>query len=687
MIDLSIVIPTYTRGAVIASHIEQIREQLLHDPQKLSFEIIAVNDCSPDDTERVLWGLCQKYPELQVLTLSENRGQQISTLAGLRASTGSIVITMDDDGKDQPGDIPRLIACLQEGYDVVYGIQNFQTPADLHRKIGTKVKNLLIQFICRLPETLELSAFRAMTRTAADRVCQDQRQSVYISAALLQTPIRVGQITVALAPTQISCTGYTLQKRVKLLLQIFLYYGPFQKLLTSSSQKDQYTIRSRFGRLDKLNRAQQPVKPKKLMMLGASLAQLPGILAAKKLGFEVVTCDYLPHAIGHSAADICEYTSSFDEAAVLLAAQRHSVDGLMTMGSDQPVYTAAWVAEQLNKPSLLSAQTARFFTDKRVMKHMLRENQLPTVPYVIYRKHECLSSDSQNFELEKLKYPVVIKPVDSQGQRGIFVVNSAQDVVKRASEVLKFSRTDEILAESYYPSDEVTVSGWVKEGKANLLTLTDRVTFQTLEQIGICLSHEWPSRHQALLGTKIEQLTQRIVTAAGLQDGPVYFQLLIGDQGILINEIASRIGGAFESQFIPKLTGFDPTTTQILLSLGEEVSQSTWDTLENYNFRQTSGALSVQLFFANPCTIAALTPLQDLMNCAGVIDAGYHLSVGQTIAAIDNATARVGYCIVEADTQKRLEKRLELLYLVLRIEDENGVNQVIHRPIDSGGLA
>ncbi|MDD2534144.1 MAG: ATP-grasp domain-containing protein [Eubacteriales bacterium] len=418
---------------------------------------------------------------------------------------------------------------------------------------------------------------------------------------------------------------------------------------------------------------------KKILILGASLAQLPGIQVAQAMGYIVVSCDNLPSSIGHQIANEVAMASTFDPQAVFEAAQAHGVDGIMTLGTDQPVLTAAIVATKLGLPSLIGVETAQAVTDKRVMKQRFTAHDLPTVPYQIF--------DPNKDQLyTTLTYPVVVKPVDSQGQRGIFQLATPGDILAQASQVLTFSRAQEFLIETYYPNDEVTVSGWVNAGKAHLLTLTDRISFRSTDQLGICLSHEWPSRYTVEKGDELAELTQRIVTAFNIQNGPIYFQFLIGHDGIQINEIACRIGGAFESQFIPRLTGFDITRNHIQAALGKKLAKNQRLTLDAYDFRQANTALSVQLFFANPCTICALTPLASVLACPGVIDAGYHLEVGKTIHAVDNATARVGYCIVEAANKQILESRLAKLYAVLYVLDENGQNQLIHRPLEVASL-
>jgi len=411
------------------------------------------------------------------------------------------------------------------------------------------------------------------------------------------------------------------------------------------------------------------------MMLGASLAQLPGIHAAHEMGHEVITCDNQPASVGHEAADAAVFASTFDPDAVCEAARHQRIDGIMTMGTDQPVLTAAIVAEALGLPSMLDVQTARAVTDKRMMKRLFTQLGIPTVAYAFFKKSDPLSV------LAGLTGPVVVKPVDSQGQRGIFVLPSPGAVVDRIDDVLAYSRTDEILVESFYPNEEVTVSGWVHEGQTTILSITDRVTFPEIEHLGICLSHELPSKQMDKYGRELIMLTREIVLGFGIRNGPIYFQYLIGDDGIRVNEIACRIGGAFESQFLPSVTGFDLTRAQVRSSFGLELDPQDKKALECYDCLQVQQFLSVQLFFAQPCTIGYLTPLSDVLACEGVVDAGYHRHAGQQIASIKDATARVGFCIVTAGSQTQLEDRLRRLYEVLVVRDSSGINRILHRKI------
>lgn len=406
----------------------------------------------------------------------------------------------------------------------------------------------------------------------------------------------------------------------------------------------------------------------KLLMLGGSKAQAAGIILAQKMGHEVVVCDYIESSIGHQLANKSYLVSTFDHEGVLEVATNESIDGIMTYGTDQPVATASYVSTRLNLSSMISYETALCVTNKIYMKKRFDAFDISTVNYQIYKK-----GDKEG--LKSLKTPLVVKPVDSQGQRGIYFLKEKDQVDHVFDQVISFSRTDTILVEEYYDHDELTVSGWVHDGKLHVLTITDRVTFTDKSRLGICLSHEFPSKYLTTYGVEIIELSNKIVSAFDIQNGPIYFQLLVGKEGILVNEVACRIGGAYESDFMESLTGFDILRTQILCDLGLEAD---FDMLDSYDVLKNDKHLSVQLFFIEPCTIKEMVSSQDIEGLEGVLGCGFNVKKGDTIDSIENATARGGYVIIEGENREQVDKRLDTLYSLLKVLDEGGNNRLIH---------
>ncbi|WKY45660.1 ATP-grasp domain-containing protein [Eubacteriaceae bacterium ES2] len=406
----------------------------------------------------------------------------------------------------------------------------------------------------------------------------------------------------------------------------------------------------------------------KIQILGGGNNQVNGIRRAKQKGHQVVLVDYYKNPPGKAFASVHEAASTFDVVKNLEIAQKHQIDGVMTMGTDQPVYTVSRIAQALNLPAFLDPETAMAVTNKAVMKEKLAAARIRTVPYVYLDKK--ITSQALDKELSEFSYPVVLKPLDSQGQRGVYKLNSSQEVFASLPQTLSYSRKDKALLESYYDSDEITVSAWAQEGMVNILTVTDRLTFESGKNIGICYAHQSPSKHHGRLA-EITTLIEKIAQVFGIRSGPIYVQLLVGEKGILVNEIACRIGGAYEEIFIPYLTGFDIVDQVIDYSLGlsKPFIKMKLDCSPKY--------LSVQLFFARPGTIKAISPIEALLKLPGLISAGLNVKVGQKLSDIDNATARAGYFIVAQDSKKALDQAVERAYDLLSIENEDGKNLVI----------
>lgn len=410
----------------------------------------------------------------------------------------------------------------------------------------------------------------------------------------------------------------------------------------------------------------------KLLILGASKAQLIGITTAKVMGHKVITCDYIKGAVGHGYSDLASYASTFDVEAVEAVAKKENIDGIMTLGTDQPVYTAALVSEHLGLPQVLKTDVALAVTNKKVMKKKFIEHEIPTVPYTLYEK-------GINEEvLLTIAYPVVIKPIDSQGQRGIFLVGSPSEVIERYESVVAYSRCDEILVETYYPHDEITVSGWVSSGCVSILSITDRVTFESPEHLGICLSHELPSKYLSSYGEAFVELTERITKSFEIQNGPIYYQFLLGEDGIKVNEIACRIGGAHEATFLPIVTGFDITRATINGALNRAIDDSM---LKDYKVLEPVDTVSVQLFFCGPCKIKEVPSVDKVMAMDGVIDYSMTLQVNQVIDVVENATSRAGYAVIVGSSKEDLEAKVKHFYDQVKIVGVDGNNHIIHRKI------
>ena len=404
---------------------------------------------------------------------------------------------------------------------------------------------------------------------------------------------------------------------------------------------------------------------KRLLMVGAGSCQINAIKKMKSMGHYVIAADYNIWTEGKALADQQVVADAFDENAIYQCAVENQIDGILTVGTDQPVYVVNAVADRLKLPHFIDVDTAFWVTNKKAMKARFAKFKIPTVPFAVVR-HNFSSA-----ALTGLTPPYVIKPIDSQGQRGIFKVDTIDEIRMHFDDVLKYSRSDEILVESYYESTEVTVSGWVTRGKASIFTITDRVTFPSDERIGVCIAHQFPSIHQSVMGEKMVDLTQMICNHFGIDEGPIYFQYLIGDKGILVNEIACRLGGAYEDVTIPYVTGVD------VLALNIERCYERSTTFRGYTYSAKGKPFNTQLFFCKPGEIANLVPVSALKALPFILDAGYNVRIGDVIGNIENASQRAGYFIVTGESEAEIETNIQKAYQVLEIQNPEGKNLVV----------
>ena len=403
---------------------------------------------------------------------------------------------------------------------------------------------------------------------------------------------------------------------------------------------------------------------KKVMVLGGGSCQINLIKELKKRNYYTIVTGYKKKSKGKELAHKKEIADTFSVKETLSVARKNNIDAIITVGTDQPVYIASKVAKALDINFYLDPKIAKNVTNKKYMKKIFIKENIPTVDYKI------ISKGFQNKELNKLKAPFVMKPLDSQGQRGIYLVKSKKEIRKKIDDTLSFSRKDEILVESFYKNQEITISGWVYDKKVKIFTIADRATFQTNDKIGICVGHEYPSKHLKKYRKDIEKITKKIVKGFKIKNGPIYFQYLVGDKGIKVNEIACRIGGAYEDKAIPYLKNIDILSQMIEISLTGKNKKISINKNENKY-------LSTQLFFAKSGKVDYVTPIKKILQDENVLDCFYDIKKGDNLEKIKNASQRIGYLMIKGKTEKDIQKNIKNVFDKLKILDNKKNNLVI----------
>lgn len=375
---------------------------------------------------------------------------------------------------------------------------------------------------------------------------------------------------------------------------------------------------------------------KKIMILGASILQLPAIEKAKEMGYFVVAVDMNPEAVGFQVPGIeTEVISTIDIPAVVEAAKKHKIDGVMTLASDMPMRTVAAVAREMGLVGVTD-DTALKATDKAVMRQCLQDNGVPVPRF--FRVEDKASYEKA---VAEFTIPFVVKPADNSGSRGIVLVEDIHnaEVVANAYEYSRqYSRNGNVVVEEYMRGPEVSVETLSVDGVCHVIQITDKLT--TGAPHFVEMGHSQPTRHAPEIAEKIRQVVVAANRAVGIQNGPSHTEVIVTEEGPKIVEIGARLGGdCITTHLVPLSTGVDMVENCIRIALGEKPDLQP-------KFQKGS---AIRYFSQKPGKVTAIDGVADAEALEGIRQVSIVHGVGETVGEIDSSAARMGFVIAQSE--------------------------------------
>lgn len=382
---------------------------------------------------------------------------------------------------------------------------------------------------------------------------------------------------------------------------------------------------------------------KKIMILGASILQMPAIVQAKEMGLKVIAVDMNPQAIGFTVSGIGkELISTTDIPAIVEAAKRHKIDGIMTLATDMPMRSVAAAAKELNLTGI-DEETAIKATDKAEMREALKEGNVP-VPcfYRVGNEDEFLKI------VDMFNSPFVIKPADSSGSRGINLIKDLEDkeqmrIAYRYSR--EYSRSGEVVVEEYMAGPEVSVETLSIDGECHVIQITDKIT--TGAPHFVEMGHTQPTR----LGEKIEKRISDVAISAnkaiGIKNGPSHTEIIVTAEGPKVVEIGARLGGDnITTHLVPLSTGVNMVKCCIQIALGDK---------PDITLKWKRGS-AIRYFHQHAGVVKEIKGIEEAEKVAGIQQISIVHGIGEHITEIENSGARMGFVIAQgkdADTAER----------------------------------
>ena len=398
-----------------------------------------------------------------------------------------------------------------------------------------------------------------------------------------------------------------------------------------------------------------------VLFVGAGRHQRRAIEQARRRGLRVVAVDRNADAPGLAAADVAEVVDFQDVPGVIEVGRRHRVDGVMTVSADRAVPTVAAVAQELGLPGI-GTEVAHLMTHKIAMRRRFAEEGVPQPRFAaardIHGAHAAAAA---------VGFPAVMKPADSGGQRGVFRLESIDDLEAHMHVALAESAGGETVLERFHEGLELNGIVIARDGELDVVTLSDRLRPPGIG-FGVGWIHVYPATVYGDTLDEAERVAMHATKALGLRDGIAFPQLLVTDEGVLVIEVAARIPGGQMADLVRHAVGVDLVEVALRQALGEAVP----DEIAVPRFQQP---LAIRFFTASPGPlptgrVVRIGPLDPVLAAPGVVQAETYLQEGETIRPVRLDGDRRGYVIALGETSVEALERAEAAAALLEVEVE-----------------
>ena len=382
---------------------------------------------------------------------------------------------------------------------------------------------------------------------------------------------------------------------------------------------------------------------KKIMILGASLLQIPAIIRAKEMGLQVIVCDMNPDAIGFKEKGVIkEIISTMDADVLLECAKKHKIDGVLTICTDQPMKSVARIASELGLPGI-SEWAAYTATNKAAMRKCLSEHGVPCPKFVrVETKEEYMNA------VKQFKEKAVVKAVDNAGSRGIELVDlNDRDAVDKAYDYCKeWSHSGELVLEEYMDGPEVCVETLSIDGVCYTIQITDQL--RKLPPYFTDAGYNQPS----MLPLDVQEEIRKVVIDANMAlqnyHGSSCTEIIVTKDGPKVVEVGPRLAGdCMTTHLVPLSTGVDMVTAVINIALGEPV---------DHEQKFTKG--SCIRYFMKPVVgkIKEIRGVDEISKMDGVVQVTLVKNIGDMAVPLRGSGDRIGFIITQKDTPEEAIK-------------------------------
>ncbi len=403
------------------------------------------------------------------------------------------------------------------------------------------------------------------------------------------------------------------------------------------------------------------MKQKKLMLLGGIRYLLPVIKAAHEQGYYVITADYLPDNIAHKYSDEYVNVSIIDKEAVLKVAQEKQIDGLMSFGVDPGVVSAAYVQDKMGLPSFGPYESVRILQNKDLFRSFLKEHGF-NVPWA---KGYASAAEAWEDRLS-FTYPVIVKPTDSAGSKGVTRVNDEDTLQEALSHAAKHALSGRIIVERFIEkkgcsSDSDSFS---KDGEMVFISFNAQQFDALAANPYTPSAYYWPSSFTDKESACLKSDIQRLITILGMTTCLYNIEARIGVDGLpYIMELTPRGGGNRLSEVLRYATGVDMITAITRYTVG--------DTVSDISQKPFNGHWAEVILHADADGRFAGLDITPAV-AEYIVETDLWVHPGQQVTAFHGANDAIGTLVMRFDTAEEMRRRISDVHEWIRVRTIEG---------------
>lgn len=397
-------------------------------------------------------------------------------------------------------------------------------------------------------------------------------------------------------------------------------------------------------------------RPKKILLLGGLRYLVPVIKAIHDLGHYAITCDYIPDNIAHQYSDEYHNVNITDKEAVLKLAHDLKIDGIMSFAVDPGVTTAAYVSEKLGLPGL-PYESVSILQNKASFRDYLTKNGF-TVP-----KSKGFKNPADALkECSMFNWPVIVKPVDSAGSKGVTKVETVSALPDAISHAMRFSLSKEFIIEEFiekqgFSSDS---EAFAINGTLKFVSYSDQRFDNEAINPYTPSAYSWPATMQESYQAELSGEIQRLITLLNIKTSIFNIETRIGKDGkAYIMEVSPRGGGNRLAEMLRYATGIDLIANAIRAAIGEDIVDITQP--------QYNGHWGEIILHANQTGTFEKIEIDEDFKRNHVVELDLWVQKGDQVNAFNGANDTIGTLVTKFNTAKELSGKMEQIDRLIKV--------------------